>query len=458
MRRTSFNDGWTVGTKSELLRGVDRRTGHVASAGDAAPRRHHRHRAIARRECRDSVLPRWELGVQEVVRACSRGRGERRHSRIRRRLSRRTGARERHLGRPPTRRLLGLHRPGRPSAPRRQPNEVKVEARSHDDSRWYSGGGIYRSVWLLQGGRVHLVPGGLQVVTPEIDDDLAVVAVSAEVREPVHRAVECRCCGSRSSTRTATGWPKPRRRSPPFQVTSSRRGNGSASGAHALGSRTIPPSTSVGPVCWTARRSSTRNATTFGIRSLTVDPMRGLRINGETVLLRGACVHHDNGPLGAATVGRVQRSAGSSSLEASRIQRHPERPQPLEQTHARVPATVSACSSWTRPSTCGRNQRASTTTRCDFPTGGRRTWRPWSARTSTIRVSSSTASATRSQRRGRRWVPVSDVRWPRRSGRSTPRASSPRPSAGCWSAVPSSSPNWPRDAARTPRNRTARRA
>jgi beta-galactosidase len=32
-------------------------------------------------------------------------------------------------------------------------NEVKVEARAHDDSRWYSGGGIYRSVWLLQGGR-----------------------------------------------------------------------------------------------------------------------------------------------------------------------------------------------------------------------------------------------------------------------------------------------------------------
>ena len=47
-------------------------------------------------------------------------------------------------------------------------------------------------------------------------------------------------------------------------------------------------------------------STTFGIRSLTVDPVRGLRINGETVLLRGACVHHDNGPLGAATIGRAE--------------------------------------------------------------------------------------------------------------------------------------------------------
>ena len=47
-------------------------------------------------------------------------------------------------------------------------------------------------------------------------------------------------------------------------------------------------------------------STTFGIRSLTVDPARGLRVNGETVLLRGACVHHDNGPLGAATIGRAE--------------------------------------------------------------------------------------------------------------------------------------------------------
>ena len=62
------------------------------------------------------------------------------------------------------------------------PNEVRVEARAHDDSRWYSGAGIYRNVWLLQGGRFHLVPGGLRVATPEVDDELAVVTVSAEVR------------------------------------------------------------------------------------------------------------------------------------------------------------------------------------------------------------------------------------------------------------------------------------
>ncbi len=48
------------------------------------------------------------------------------------------------------------------------------------------------------------------------------------------------------------------------------------------------------------------DATTFGIRSLSVDPTRGLLINGAELLLRGACVHHDNGLLGAATFDRAE--------------------------------------------------------------------------------------------------------------------------------------------------------
>ena len=59
---------------------------------------------------------------------------------------------------------------------------MRVEARTHEDSRWYPGVGIYRSVWLLQGGPVHLAPGGLQVLTPEIDDDVAAVSVAVDVR------------------------------------------------------------------------------------------------------------------------------------------------------------------------------------------------------------------------------------------------------------------------------------
>ena len=60
-------------------------------------------------------------------------------------------------------------------------NELKVDATRSADSRWYSGAGIHRDVWLLEGGRLHLSPGGLVVRTPEIDDDGAVVTVDAVV-------------------------------------------------------------------------------------------------------------------------------------------------------------------------------------------------------------------------------------------------------------------------------------
>ena len=75
-------------------------------------------------------------------------------------------------------------------------------------------------------------------------------------------------------------------------------------------------------------------STTFGIRSLTLDPDRGLRINGETVKLRGACVHHDNGVLGAATIARAEERR-VELLKAAGLQRHPECPQSHQQADAR---------------------------------------------------------------------------------------------------------------------------
>ena len=40
----------------------------------------------------------------------------------------------------------------------------------------------------------------------------------------------------------------------------------------------------------------------FGVRELKLDPVHGLRINGKQVKLRGACIHHDNGIIGACTL------------------------------------------------------------------------------------------------------------------------------------------------------------
>jgi beta-galactosidase len=62
----------------------------------------------------------------------------------------------------------------------------------------------------------------------------------------------------------------------------------------------------------------------LGIRRLQLDPVNGLRINGEIVTLRGACVHHDNGILGAISVPdaeyrrvRILKSAGFNAIRSA---------------------------------------------------------------------------------------------------------------------------------------------
>lgn len=62
----------------------------------------------------------------------------------------------------------------------------------------------------------------------------------------------------------------------------------------------------------------------FGIRTLTLDPVNGFRINGETVNLRGTCIHHDNGVIGAETFPEAEwyrckrlKEAGFNAIRSS---------------------------------------------------------------------------------------------------------------------------------------------
>lgn len=51
------------------------------------------------------------------------------------------------------------------------------------------------------------------------------------------------------------------------------------------------------------KQNTVDEATTlFGIRTITADSIRGLRINGKTEKLKGGCLHHDNGLLGAISL------------------------------------------------------------------------------------------------------------------------------------------------------------
>lgn len=206
-------------------------------------------------------------------------------------------------------------------------NEIRVEARSHRDSRWYTGAGIYRDTWMLiGGGLVRIAPHGLRITTPDIDAELAVTElVTTIANDSIHTRTVDVLTEIRDSTGTvvATGSSK-------ASVLAGQTANcrqrlyirhpslWSTNTPH-LYTASVTLSDEAGTV-------DTESAT-FGIRSLQLDPERGLRINGESIKLRGACVHHDNGVLGAATFTRAEERRvellKDAGFNAIRMSHHP---------------------------------------------------------------------------------------------------------------------------------------
>ncbi|MEU9357698.1 glycoside hydrolase family 2 TIM barrel-domain containing protein [Streptomyces sp. NPDC048301] len=181
-------------------------------------------------------------------------------------------------------------------------NEIRVEARTHQDSRWYTGAGIYRDTWLLTGGPVRIAPEGIRVTTLEVDKKRAVVEVAVRVEsdERVLRTVRLAVEVTDPEGRVVAQGAAPVTVEPGQCATARQR----------LYVRE--------PARWSPNRPALHTATVtledeldaetvpFGIRTLRLDPDHGLRINDDPVKLRGACVHHDNGILGAATYARAE--------------------------------------------------------------------------------------------------------------------------------------------------------
>jgi len=204
-------------------------------------------------------------------------------------------------------------------------NRLSVEARVHKDSRWYTGAGIHRPVHLVVADPVHLPLDGVRVTTPDIDDERAIVAVSTRVRNTTRHTRTTRVTWE---VRDPSGRPVATGSSPVTVLPGDE--------AVARARLTVEH-----PQLWgidsaalyelhtalAAEGDETpidTDRTVFGIRSLQLDPVHGLRINGESVTLRGACVHHDNGPLGAVSIAaaedrrvRLLKEAGFTAIRSS---------------------------------------------------------------------------------------------------------------------------------------------
>ena len=181
-------------------------------------------------------------------------------------------------------------------------NELRVLVKNNGtpNSRWYSGSGISRDVWLRTAATVYLPEEALRVTTRSIEADYAVLELSAAIKNRSHLPRHVRMALDIIT--------------PDGQIA-----------AHAehpitvIGGSTEPLSQTVTVACpalWSAEHPTLyrcsavltdgedvldRTETQFGIRMLALDAKQGFRVNGESVKLRGACIHHDNGLLGAVS-------------------------------------------------------------------------------------------------------------------------------------------------------------
>jgi beta-galactosidase len=181
---------------------------------------------------------------------------------------------------------------------------VKVDNSHQPNSRWYSGSGIYRHVWLLVTNDAHVAYWGTFVTTPKVSQTSAAVQVKTQVRNEGKVAANC--------TLTTDVIDKDGNVIGTMQADAEIDANDENEMMQEL---TIenPNLWSVdNPYLYTAR-SSFRTGdkvvdeydTPFGIREAVFDVNKGFLLNGRQVKLNGVCLHHDGGSVGSAVPERV---------------------------------------------------------------------------------------------------------------------------------------------------------
>lgn len=203
-------------------------------------------------------------------------------------------------------------------------NQIKVIADNsmEPNSRWYTGSGIYRDVKLLVGDRIHIPADGIRITTLSANEEFAIIEIETKIK---------------SITRV--------RENVVVKVTLYQ--DGEIVGSDRQNVVMYPEAQEISrhsicisnPKLWDCDSPNLyecivkiecqdkiidETVEALGIRTLTLDSQHGLRINRKEVKLRGTCIHHDNGILGAATFEQAEerrcqqlKEAGFNSIRSA---------------------------------------------------------------------------------------------------------------------------------------------
>lgn len=177
-------------------------------------------------------------------------------------------------------------------------NEIMVycDNRAKPNSRWFCGTGLYRHVWLHVGEEAGVRPQSLQVATLSLIGDQVRLAIRAQLGTDQPCQVVC-------SVTEQNG-----------QVIACQSLDWQGAGFNTeLTVAGITPWSPESPVLYqvnlqvNAGEVSDTAAARTGFRTIAVDSRNGFRLNGQTIKLKGGCIHHDLGILGAASHDAAER-------------------------------------------------------------------------------------------------------------------------------------------------------
>ncbi|MDG3581726.1 beta-galactosidase GalB [Galbibacter pacificus] len=175
---------------------------------------------------------------------------------------------------------------------------VKVDNSKQPNSRWYSGSGIYRNVWLKTTAKLHVDTWGTYITTPKVSKDSAVVKIETAVqnsdRQEKTAMLRTRIFDANTMVKTVKE---------AFAIGAGQNQKITQNillDAPKLWSDAHPHLYRAYTEIFVDGELIDQYKTNFGVRSFKFDLDKGFMLNGKQTKIKGVCMHHDLGPLGAA--------------------------------------------------------------------------------------------------------------------------------------------------------------
>ncbi|MCE5331980.1 MAG: DUF4982 domain-containing protein [Bacteroidales bacterium] len=182
--------------------------------------------------------------------------------------------------------------------------EVKV-LNQGKNSRWYSGSGIYRHVWLISTEKIHFDTWNVAIKTDEITDNKSIINLKANIFNKTTKVNRANI-----TIQILNKFGK--------QIAAKHVEVKLPANQKATFTRNI---SLINPKLWSietpdlylakfsvAVDGELKDSITipFGIRTISFSAANGFELNGQMIKLKGGCIHHDNGLLGAAAIDRAE--------------------------------------------------------------------------------------------------------------------------------------------------------